>query len=536
LVAAWVVFLALPLWVFQPARHQGRRPGRVSTALSVAEAAPVAPVVARSSTMPSPEQAKWGPSEIRSTAPAKAVESRPDVVSVPRNIPGRELFLREWLPGDSRSHGGDGLGQVYNDSSCVACHNLGGVGGGGPNGKNVDILSVADRGAPQSGRAPARHGGGAGGERLEAIHPGFRNATSVVLHRFGNAPEYALWRLDRLGAAVAGSDHVGPGQVPNAPPELLAKIDVERSRLRAVSPGLDAMMLRRASRPSVARVARSQRNTTALFGAGMIDAIPDRFIVEASLTSYPEFPEVRGRVSRLEDGRVGRFGWKAQVATLREFVMTACAVELGLEVPDHPQGGNPMDPRARAEGLDLTDADCDALVAFVATLPRPVQQVPAAVAESIDLGIGERTFKAIGCATCHTPSLGGVQGIYSDLLLHDMGEDSGDTGSYRAFQPGPSESEHPVPGPVAGASRREWRTPPLWGLRDSAPYLHDGRADTIEQAIALHGGQGAGPARRYFGLSPLGRQEVQAFLKSLVAPGGLAPYADSRRGGQAPAT
>src|SRR4051794_33327804 len=50
---------------------------------------------------------------------------------------GREIFGREWLPGDSRSHGGDGLGPVFNDSSCVACHNQGGTGGGGPSGKNV---------------------------------------------------------------------------------------------------------------------------------------------------------------------------------------------------------------------------------------------------------------------------------------------------------------------------------------------------------------------------------------------------------------
>src|SRR3954452_23250518 len=66
---------------------------------------------------------------------------------------GRELFEREWLPGDTRSHGGDGLGPVYNDSSCIACHNLGGVGGGGPNGQNVDILSISDRDAPRSPRA-----------------------------------------------------------------------------------------------------------------------------------------------------------------------------------------------------------------------------------------------------------------------------------------------------------------------------------------------------------------------------------------------
>ena len=70
----------------------------------------------------------------------------------------------------------------------------------------------------------------------------------------------------------------------------------------------------------------------------------------------------------------------------------------------------------------------------------------------------------------------------------------------------------------SGARRREWRTPPLWGVRDSGSYLHDGRAVTLDQAIALHGGQGKDPATRYFGLSPRRRQQVGAFLKSLVAP------------------
>ena len=55
---------------------------------------------------------------------------------------GRALFEREWQPGDSRTHGGDGLGPVYNDSSCVACHNLGGTGGAGSSGKNVDIITA----------------------------------------------------------------------------------------------------------------------------------------------------------------------------------------------------------------------------------------------------------------------------------------------------------------------------------------------------------------------------------------------------------
>ena len=76
---------------------------------------------------------------------------------------GRALFEREWQPGDSRTHGGDGLGPVYNDSSCVACHNLGGTGGAGSSGKNVDIITatpnVQDPAGPVSRRGSQRTAG-----------------------------------------------------------------------------------------------------------------------------------------------------------------------------------------------------------------------------------------------------------------------------------------------------------------------------------------------------------------------------------------
>ena len=58
------------------------------------------------------------------------------------SVSGREIFLREWIPNDPRSHGGDGLGPVFNDTSCVSCHNQGGVGGGGAESKNVLVITA----------------------------------------------------------------------------------------------------------------------------------------------------------------------------------------------------------------------------------------------------------------------------------------------------------------------------------------------------------------------------------------------------------
>ena len=130
-----------------------------------------------------------------------------------------------------------------------------------------------------------------------------------------------------------------------------------------------------------------------------------------------------------------------------------------------------------------------------------------------------RALKAFGRAAGYSPTwaapiatsptLGNVRGIYSDLLLHDMGQSLSDSGSYYGSE-GPSS-----PG---AASPQEWRTPPLWGYRDSGPYLHDGRADDLEEAVALHGGQALASTRRFFALTAEDRFHVEAFLKSLVAP------------------
>src|SRR5262249_6155489 len=148
---------------------------------------------------------------------------------------------------------------------------------------------------------------------------------------------------------------------------------------------------------------------------------------------------------------------------------------------------------------DMNDEECEALTTFVRSLPAPVAAPGGDAKATAQIKAGETTFKAIGCTECHLPKLGNVEGIYSDLLLHEMGPQLGDTGSYGVFVASPAAKLAPVGGrDEAGvANPLEWRTPPLWGLRDSGPYLHDGRAVTIDQAITLHGGQGAASAHRF---------------------------------------
>ena len=358
----------------------------------------------------------------------------------PPAVRGQELFAHEWRPQDARSRGGDGLGPVYNDTSCVACHNLGAPGGAGADNKNVDILTAVasdNRLANAIGKALLFRpkidvlltvAAGPDLGELAKVHAGFASARSVVLHRFGTDPSYERWRLGLLGIPAGDGE---PGPEPSRD-EQRSVIERMRRLESAVDPDSPV------SRVGGFVLFRSRRNPTSLFGAGRIDAIPDRVLEEGSKHINSSFPEIIGRVSRLKDGRIGRFGWKAQTASLEDFVLTACAVELGLDVPGHHQAGLPMAGKAGAPapGLDLGAEDCADLVAYVKGLPAPTMRMPSDQQGAEAIRAGRAEFERIGCAACHRPKLGEVDGLYSDLLLHDMGGTLGDTGSYGIFAPG----------------------------------------------------------------------------------------------------
>ncbi len=384
----------------------------------------------------------------------------------PRGNPteGEALFLRTWTDHDPRAHGGDGLGPVFNARSCVSCHFRGGMGGSGTAGRNVDFLSATRADGTvlsDEDRAP-----------LAQIHEDFRSSPSVVVHQSSTDPRYAEWR------------------------DFWLKARANDGKIRIGSFVLNW----------------SQRNSPPLFGLGAIDAIPDSQILNAvaAYRGRGRFPEIRGRVPMLPDGRIGRFGWKAQVATLDEFIRAACAGELGLEVPGRSQWQSPRpSPAIHSAQLDMTERECASLVAFVRSLPRPVRQPSSAVETTIRaISEGARLFKTIGCASCHRPNFAGVSGIYSDLIVHEMGSSLSDSGLY--YETKRSEDLLVTPG--------EWRTPPLWGVAQSAPYLHDGRAATLDEAIRLHGGEASPTASRYVDLTDWQRGGLEAFLKTLIAP------------------
>ena len=283
-------------------------------------------------------------------------------------------------------------------------------------------------------------------------------------------------------------------------------------------------------------VVLSRRNAPALFGDGLIDAISESAIEESARSTFPDFPEIKGRVSRLPDRSIGRFGWKAQTASLKEFVMTACAVELGLEVPDHPQGKLPYgseSPHARKPGLDLDSSECDALVAFVRNLQPPSRRKPSSRREADTMREGKKRFEEAGCATCHRPKLGSVSDLFSDLLLHDMGPELADNGIYGNV---PSEADPAdVPDEVMGiaqvlggglpfrprASRIPTRMadPATLGFpRFRSLPARRPRLPTSRRPSLLTCGQAARSAQKFFQLKPDEQLQIESFLKSLTAP------------------
>jgi CxxC motif-containing protein (DUF1111 family) len=383
---------------------------------------------------------------------------------------GHKLFVHEWKPNDPLANGGDGLGPVFNARSCVACHFQNGAGGSGGLEHNVLMFTVQPVAAIDLPREGVVH--------ADALPVSFKE------------------NLSQVNSSLPATSKVQLGDlmpVPNC--------------------GRRPMNF-----PQGVHI--SQRNTPALFGANLIDAIPDRVIIAQERTqrlksgmASPDREDVPvGRALRLANGRVGHFGWKGQSDSLLEFVQAACANELGLSNPDHPQPTPLGSPAYQGRGPDLTLDQCEQLSAFIASLPRPVEVAPDSQSAEAARA-GKVLFTKIGCAECHTPSLGQVEGLYSDLLLHQMGEVLIGGGSYHE-PPVTLPKFKPAEGPVAA----EWRTPPLWGVADSAPYMHDGRARTLEDAIRLHGGQGLRSAQSFGQSSHDEQSQLVGFLKTLRAP------------------
>ena len=280
--------------------------------------------------------------------------------------------------------------------------------------------------------------------------------------------------------------------------------------------------------PAVVEVIPAQANimalrqSTPLFGLGLIEAIDDATIVDNA--AHPKVTNVHGKPAWVLDvatnsTRVGRFGWKAQVASLLAFAGDAYVNEMGVTNRFFAQENSPNGDAAKlllsdhvADPEDQVDpatgkGDIDHAADFMRMLAPPPRLTLFGSQAEIESAQGEYWFAKIGCGDCHTPSMTTGASVvaalshkavhlYSDLLLHDMG----------SLADGIAQGS---------ASGKQMKTPPLWGVRMSGPYLHDGRANTLEDAILAHQGEGSEARDGYQKLCVANRKKVIAFLKTL---------------------
>jgi cysteine-rich repeat protein len=249
----------------------------------------------------------------------------------------------------------------------------------------------------------------------------------------------------------------------------------------------------------------AERNTPALFGAGLIEAIPE---ISIRLMRERQRAPLSGRLNvNRTTGLVGRFGWKAQFSSLHDFAANAYRDEIGITSPFAPEELAPQGVPTTCDGAPEIEDDGDDVAAFVdfMVLLAPVEK-PLASAEARR---GRSYFRRAKCHGCHTdkyktgvahpvPALRRLKvPLFSDLLVHDMGPGLAD-GITQEFAEG-----------------SEFRTAPLWGVRFSAPYLHDGRAATLEDAILAHGGEATDARTRFEALDATQRAMLVAYLNSL---------------------
>ena len=240
------------------------------------------------------------------------------------------------------------------------------------------------------------------------------------------------------------------------------------------------------------------RQTPSTLGLGLLAQIP-RAVIEARADPNDDDGDgIAGRAHVLDDGRLGRFGWKANVPSVREFVRDALGGELGMTVPaEAGLSFGMLEDDDEVPDPETDESTIDGMAAFIIFLaPPPRTRVDAELEDR-----GAEVFDAVGCASCHVPVLQTEDGVevhaYTDLLLHDVAEPDA---------LGIEEGE---------AGIHDFRTPPLWGLSSSAPYMHDGRASTTEAAIERHAGEAAAARDEVTGLTANDRDALLAFLRSL---------------------
>ena len=348
----------------------------------------------------------------------------------------------------------EGLGPYYNAISCVACHSTPVAGGSSPIYRNFFFAAV-----------------GAPGSQGPIWDPA--DVPSIVM------PSYT----------VPGA---GSGGRPSIP---------ESSQVGGL------------------QVTVAQRNAPPQFGVGLFELISNGEIVSNADPDDSNGDGISGRYNTDAMGNIGRFGFKLQANFLEAFLRGALNNQMGITTdPFQGSGGivsaammqvgaGPDDPTTDDDAVadpEMPSVDLGDIVIFSKFLA-PAPRKPMGSEEIL----GETLFFQMNCAACHIPDLESSVGpvnAYTDLLLHDMGPELADGISMGMPQ-------FSVITPLITVD--EFRTQPLWGVRLHGPWLHDGRADTMRDAILMHGGEGQQSRDAYDALIPSDQEAVIRFLEAI---------------------
>jgi CxxC motif-containing protein (DUF1111 family) len=398
---------------------------------------------------------------------------------------GNAFFKRNWVTAPSSTTGLDGLGPTFNAPACASCHFLDGR-GAPPQEPGEAFLGLLVR---LSVPGQDEHGG----PLDEPSYGGQFNHHAV------------------LGVPAEGGSHVTYTEMPGT------FDDGTQYSLRVPAYTFSDL----AFGPMASDVMLSPRTANAMIGLGLLEAVD-----EAALLAYADEDDadgdgISGRANRVWDPKtqstvLGRLGWKANQAGMEQQVTGAFLGDIGITSPLHPVQNCPAAQTSCTAAMTGGDPEADQETIDEVTYYSRLLAVPARRDfKADDVLRGKRLFGDAGCTSCHVPKYvtGEFAGLpelshqtifpYSDMLLHDMGDELAD---HR---------------PDFLATGTEWRTPPLWGLglvhvvNGHTNFLHDGRARDVSEAILWHGGEARASRDAYRAMSKDERAALLRFVESL---------------------
>jgi CxxC motif-containing protein (DUF1111 family) len=396
-----------------------------------------------------------------------------DAAGLARHEAGDEAFSRVF---DAST----GLGPLFNNTACEACHV--GDGRGQPPADGVSFSTMLFRAS-----IPGQDANG--GPKPAALFGGQLQLLAIT----GYTPEASakVTYVDSGGRFADGTTY---------------SLRVPRYSFQGLIAPLPGDLL---TSPRVAPVN---------FGLGLLEAIPEATIrALADPTDSKTRDGISGHVNvvynpTIQKYVIGRFGWKANTGSLLQQAAGAFNGDMSITTSFFPSENCKGEfPGCADHAPEIDDATAADVAFYTETLGVPARRN----VKDPDVRLGELLFRGIGCNGCHIPTLNtgvlpGVPAVsnqrihpYTDLLVHDMGAALADNR------------------PDFQANGREFRTPPLWGIglvknvNGHTFFLHDGRARNLEEAVLWHGGEGTA-ARERFKLLPQGaRSALIAFLNSL---------------------